>query len=187
MLTIEKLRAYGANVDEGLGRCMNNEAFYLRLVNMAVGDAGFERLHTALKQGDRKEGFEAAHALKGMQGNHSLTPLSKPLNDTIMPQTVPSSPTIGAMTAISIRYCNRCHSMPAWRPPSSSIASRRTTCSATWPSSHCSNAAPMIFAAHEPLFKQRSRNPSRSPSSAASCASMMNERGYSVPCRMDSR
>ena len=64
MLTIEKLRAYGANVDEGLGRCMNNEAFYLRLVNMAVGDAGFERLHTALKQGDRKEGFEAAHAGK---------------------------------------------------------------------------------------------------------------------------
>ena len=81
MLTIEKLRAYGANVDEGLGRCMNNEAFYLRLVNMAVGDAGFERLHTALKQGDRKEGFEAAHALKGMLGNLSLTPLSKPASD----------------------------------------------------------------------------------------------------------
>ena len=59
MLTIKSLKEYGANVDEGLGRCMNNEAFYLRLVNMAVGDAGFERLHTALKQGDRKEGFEA--------------------------------------------------------------------------------------------------------------------------------
>ena len=81
MLTIEKLRAFGANVDEGLGRCMNNEAFYLRLVNMAVGDAGFERLRTALKQGDRKEGFEAAHALKGMLGNLSLTPLSKPASD----------------------------------------------------------------------------------------------------------
>ena len=25
MLTIEKLKAYGANVDEGLSRCMNND------------------------------------------------------------------------------------------------------------------------------------------------------------------
>ena len=46
MLTIEKLKAYGANVDEGLSRCMNNETFYLRLVNMAANDAGFERLRT---------------------------------------------------------------------------------------------------------------------------------------------
>ena len=33
-----------------------------------------------------------------------LTPLSKPLKDTIMPHTVPSRPTIGAIIAISIRY-----------------------------------------------------------------------------------
>ena len=31
MLTIEKLQNYGADVDEGLNRCMKNEAFYLRL------------------------------------------------------------------------------------------------------------------------------------------------------------
>ena len=78
MLTIEKLKAYGANVDEGMGRCMNNEAFYLRLVNMAANDAGFERLRTALEKNDRKEGFEAAHALKGMLGNLALTPVAKP-------------------------------------------------------------------------------------------------------------
>ena len=57
MLTIEKLKAYGANVDEGLSRCMNNETFYLRLVNMAADDAGFERLRTALEKNDRKAGF----------------------------------------------------------------------------------------------------------------------------------
>ena len=28
MLTIEKLKEYGANVEEGLARCLNNEAFY---------------------------------------------------------------------------------------------------------------------------------------------------------------
>ena len=81
MLTIEKLKAYGANVDEGLCRCMNNETFYLRLVNMAANDAGFERLRTALEKNDRKEGFEAAHALKGMLGNLALTPVAKPASE----------------------------------------------------------------------------------------------------------
>ena len=47
MLTIEKLREFGANVDEGMSRCMNNETFYLHLVNMALQDGGFERLRQA--------------------------------------------------------------------------------------------------------------------------------------------
>jgi len=81
MLTIEKLRAYGANVDEGMGRCMNNEAFYLRLVNMAADDGGFEKLRAAMESGDRKESFEAAHALKGMLGNLSLTPVCRPASE----------------------------------------------------------------------------------------------------------
>ena len=81
MLTIEKLKAYGANVDEGMSRCMNNETFYLRLVNMAADDAGFERLRSALEKNDRKEGFEAAHALKGMLGNLALTPVAKPASE----------------------------------------------------------------------------------------------------------
>ena len=34
MITIDKLQQFGADTREGLGRCMNNEAFYLRLVNM---------------------------------------------------------------------------------------------------------------------------------------------------------
>ena len=33
MLTIDALKEYGANVDEGLGRCMGNEALYLKLVS----------------------------------------------------------------------------------------------------------------------------------------------------------
>ncbi len=32
MMTIESLKEYGANVEEGLGRCMGNDALYLRLV-----------------------------------------------------------------------------------------------------------------------------------------------------------
>ena len=32
MLTIDKLNAFGADTQTGLGRCMNNEAFYFRLI-----------------------------------------------------------------------------------------------------------------------------------------------------------
>ena len=75
MLTIEALKEYGANVEEGLGRCLGNEAFYFRFITMAVGDANFERLRDAAAAGDFEAAFESAHALKGVLGNLSLTPL----------------------------------------------------------------------------------------------------------------
>ncbi len=75
MLTIDALRQFGANTKDGLGRCMNNEAFYLRLVNMALEDANFGRLAAAIESGDKKEAFEAAHALKGVFANLSITPI----------------------------------------------------------------------------------------------------------------
>lgn len=78
MLTVEKLKEYGANTAEGLERCMNNEAFYLRLVGMAMGDANFERLPQAIAAGDLDAAFEAAHALKGVLANLALTPMLKP-------------------------------------------------------------------------------------------------------------
>ena len=78
MLTIDALKEYGANVEEGLARCMNNEAFYLRLVKMAAGDAGFEKLDTAIAANDMDAAFEAAHALKGALGNLALTPVFAP-------------------------------------------------------------------------------------------------------------
>ena len=56
MLTIDALRAWGANVDEGLTRCCGNEAFYLRLAGMAAQDGNFARLEEALGTGDVSEG-----------------------------------------------------------------------------------------------------------------------------------
>ena len=44
MLTVEKLNAFGANTAEGIARCINNEAFYLRMVDMAMSDANFGKL-----------------------------------------------------------------------------------------------------------------------------------------------
>lgn len=79
MITIDSLRAYGANVDEGLARCLNNEAFYLRMVNMALADGNFDKLAAAMAAQDSPAAFEAAHALKGSTGNVSLTPIYGPI------------------------------------------------------------------------------------------------------------
>ncbi len=81
MITIEKLKAFGANVDEGLGRCFNNEAFYLRLVGMGLADKNFDKLKDALAANNTETAFEAAHALKGAIGNLALTPLYNPINE----------------------------------------------------------------------------------------------------------
>ena len=80
-MTIDDLKAYGANVEEGLGRCMGKEDFYLKLVSMVREDPGFDKLKAALDAHNLDDAFEAAHALKGVLGNVSLTPLYKPVSE----------------------------------------------------------------------------------------------------------
>lgn len=79
MLTIESLKAFGANTEEGVARCVNNEAFYIRMVGKAVVDPNFDKLSTSVASGDLDAAFEAAHALKGILGNLSLTPVLEPV------------------------------------------------------------------------------------------------------------
>lgn len=81
MLTIDKLREYGADVDEGLVRCMNNEGFYIMLVGKVICDKRLARLETQLAENDLDGAFESAHALKGMYSNLALTPLTKPVSE----------------------------------------------------------------------------------------------------------
>ena len=77
MITIEKLNDFGANTSEGLSRCYGNEMLYLRLVGMIPAEANFDKLKEAIDKGDLNAAFEAAHALKGVLGNLSLTPMYK--------------------------------------------------------------------------------------------------------------
>ena len=81
MLTIEKLREYGADVDEGLSRCMKMEDFYIGLVKKAVADNRLPLLEQQIGEGDLDAAFETAHALKGMYANLSLSPLTKPVSE----------------------------------------------------------------------------------------------------------
>lgn len=75
MITIEKLKSFGANTDEGLQRCMNNKDFYLMLVNKSIGNNQIPALEEAINNSDLQKAFEVAHSLKGVYGNLSLTPL----------------------------------------------------------------------------------------------------------------
>ena len=78
-MTIDELKAYGANTDEGMQRCLNNEAFYFRMIKMILEDANFRKLYTAVDEKNLDEAFEAAHALKGSTGNLALTPVYAPV------------------------------------------------------------------------------------------------------------
>ena len=73
MITIDELHKLGANTEEGLARCMGSESLYLKLVNMVPDEEGFDKLKAATDADDLDAAFEAAHALKGVLGNLSLT------------------------------------------------------------------------------------------------------------------
>ncbi|MCR5476565.1 MAG: Hpt domain-containing protein [Lachnospiraceae bacterium] len=79
-MTIEQLREAGVSVEEGLARCMNNEAFYLRMVGMGLADERFGTFEEVLDGGDTTAAFETAHALKGVLANLSLTPVLNPVS-----------------------------------------------------------------------------------------------------------
>ena len=79
MLTIEALKAFGADTDDGLKRCLNKEDFYFKLIGIAVNDGNFEKLGEAIEKGDLAAAFDSAHALKGVLGNLALTPILKPV------------------------------------------------------------------------------------------------------------
>ena len=81
MVTIEKLKEFGADIDEGLARCLNNEAFYLKMVNMGIADERFGTLKDLLEKKDLDNAFEMVHALKGVFGNLALTPIYKPIDE----------------------------------------------------------------------------------------------------------
>ncbi|MCR5097325.1 MAG: Hpt domain-containing protein [Lachnospiraceae bacterium] len=79
MLTVDALREYGANVDEGIARCAGKEELYLKLVGRIPADKNFAALPEALDSGDLDAAFEAAHGLKGVLANLSLTPVLEPV------------------------------------------------------------------------------------------------------------
>ena len=79
MLTIDALKQFGADTNDGLARCMNNEAFYFKLIGKVADDKSFDSLEKAIADNDLDSAFEAAHSLKGVLGNLALTPIYTPV------------------------------------------------------------------------------------------------------------
>ncbi|MBR5361710.1 MAG: Hpt domain-containing protein [Oscillospiraceae bacterium] len=79
MLTVEKLEKFGADAKQGLSRCADNEALYLRLVGITVQELSSGALGEALEAGDLEKAYYIAHKLKGGVNNLSLTPIAVPL------------------------------------------------------------------------------------------------------------
>ncbi|HAN42574.1 MAG TPA: Hpt domain-containing protein [Sphaerochaeta sp.] len=81
MMTIEDIERFGADTKAGVGRCMGNSDFYIRLFKMMPNDQNFGLLYDAIEKGDLDSAFEAAHALKGALGNLSITALYEPVQN----------------------------------------------------------------------------------------------------------
>jgi len=84
-MTLEQLRNFGCNVDEGLQRCVNNESFYLMLVNKLINSTDLSKLGNALESNDLETAFKEAHSLKGTYGNLSITPIYNILVEMVEP------------------------------------------------------------------------------------------------------
>ena len=84
-MTLEQLRNFGCNVDEGLQRCVNNESFYIMLVNKLISMTDLSKLGNALESNDLETAFKEAHSLKGTYGNLSITPIYNVLVEMVEP------------------------------------------------------------------------------------------------------
>ena len=80
-MTVEDLRTLGADADDGLERCMNNEDFYIKLDTKVLSEDKFEKLKDEFDAKDTENAFKTAHGLKGVLGNMALTPLFVPVSE----------------------------------------------------------------------------------------------------------
>ena len=71
----EALRAGGIDVDDALGRLMGSEALLGRLLGKFLQDDNYRKLLVAAQENDADAALAAAHALKGVSGNLSITAL----------------------------------------------------------------------------------------------------------------
>lgn len=77
MSKIDDLKALGVNVDEALERFMGNGALYEKMLNKLTNAVKDVQVLPFFEAGDHKTALENAHALKGVTGNLSVTPLYK--------------------------------------------------------------------------------------------------------------
>ena len=70
-----ELTAAGIDVEAALERLLGSEALLERLLGKVPEDGNYPALRSALETGDLKRAADAAHTLKGVCGNLSMTAL----------------------------------------------------------------------------------------------------------------
>lgn len=77
MSKIDELRELGVNIEEALDRFMGNGALYEKMLNKLTAAVKDVQVLPCFEAGDHDAALENAHALKGVTGNLSVTPLYK--------------------------------------------------------------------------------------------------------------
>lgn len=75
MSMITELKDLGANTEEALGRFLNNEALYERMLKKLPDSMKSGQVMEAIESGNIDGAIETAHTMKGVLGNLSITPL----------------------------------------------------------------------------------------------------------------
>lgn len=70
-----RLSMAGISAGEGLARFSGNAALYEKYLKRFPGDESFAAMCAAIDAGDAGAAFDAAHTLKGITGNLSMTRL----------------------------------------------------------------------------------------------------------------
>lgn len=107
----------GIDVDGALERFMGAEALLVRFLRKFPDDPNFPALEAAIAAGDCEAAFTAAHTLKGVCGNLSMTPLF----DTVSRQTEllragDLAAAAAMMPALTTQYQSVCHAIQTALP-----------------------------------------------------------------------
>lgn len=71
----ENLCALGIDIQDALARFMGNDTLLMRFLLNFPQDPNFQNLKQAMKEQNMEAAYQAAHALKGVAGNLSMTEL----------------------------------------------------------------------------------------------------------------
>lgn len=74
------LKQWGAAPEEALRRLLNDHDFYKKLLGDFLNSREFRQLDEAIRRGDTKGAFMAAHSLKGASATLGLIPLTDSLS-----------------------------------------------------------------------------------------------------------
>lgn len=79
----ERLKEAGIDVTAALERFMGNETLLERFLKKFLDDTNYEKLAAAIDAGQQEAALTAAHTLKGISGNLSMTGLFALLTEQV--------------------------------------------------------------------------------------------------------